>query len=174
MVKSLAKLLKRKRVKKDKSGDTNTTLKSKNELKKIPEKTKPTGEMGGSPSGERTPETGSQKHKHKRENESADLLAQNGYKIKQNPDTLPNGKNPDFEIEGKVFDNLAPDSSNIDQIRKGISNKVNSGQTERIVLNLDDSPFNPSDISDLLTRKPKEGLLEVIGIKNGEITQIFP
>ena len=143
-------------------------------MKNIQSHTKPTGVKGGKPAGKRTLETGSQKHKHMRENESADLLAKNGYKVKQNPDTLPNGKNPDFEIEGKVFDNLAPGSSNIDQVRKGISRKINEGQTERIVLNLDDSPFSPNDISDMLARKPKEGLSEVIGIKNGKITKIFP
>ena len=42
------------------------------------------------------------------------------------------------------------------------------------VLNLDDYPFKPSDIADILKRKPKEGLQEVIGIKDGNITQIFP
>lgn len=139
-----------------------------------PSRTKPTGKKGGKPEGERSPETGSQKDKHKRENESADLLAKNGYKIKQNPGTQPNGKNPDYEIEGNIFDAYSPDSPDINQVRKGISRKVNSGQTDRIVLNLDDSPFNGGDVKEMLARKPKEGLLEVIGTKNGQITQIFP
>jgi len=148
--------------------------KKANAAKNISSRTKPSGIKNGKPGGDRTPETGSQKRKHKRENQSADLLAKNGYKVKQNPGTQPNGKNPDFEIEGKIFDNLAPDTSNVDQVRKGISRKINEGQADRIVLNLDDTPLSPDDISDMLARKPKEGLSEVIGIKNGKITQIFP
>ena len=140
----------------------------------IPSVTTPTAKKGSKPSGDKSPETGSQKHKHQRENEAADLLAANGYNVKQNPGTLPNGKNPDYEIEGEIFDCLTPTSSNIDQIRTGISRKVNSKQADRIVLNLDDSPFSPEDISNMLARKPKEGLKEVIGIKDGKITQIFP
>jgi len=138
---------------------------------------KPTGNIGGKPSGEKSPilssDTAAKQRQIELENESAEILANNGYKVKQNPGELPNGKNPDFEIEGNVFDNLAPTSNNIDQVRKGISNKIRSGQTERIVLNLDDSIFDSSDIADLISRKPKEGLLELIVIKGGEITKIL-
>ena len=139
-----------------------------------PTKTIPTGKKGGKPEGSKSPETGSQKRKHQLENEAAELLAKNGYKVKQNPGTQPNGKNPDYEIEGNIFDCLSPGSSNIDQVRKGISTKVNSGQTDRIVLNLDDSKVSPDNVRDMLNRKPKTGLKEVIGVKDGQITQIFP
>jgi hypothetical protein len=134
-------------------------------------KTSPTG---GKPKGSKSPETGSQKHSHLRENQAADILAEKGYNVEQNPGTLPNGKNPDYKIEGEYFDCLSPESKNIDQIRKGMSRKVKSGQADRIVLNLDDSPFGPNDITDVLSRKPIENLQEVIGIKEGRIIQIFP
>jgi hypothetical protein len=62
-------------------------------------KTQPSGKKGGKPTGDRTPESGSQKHQHMRENQSADILADNGYKVEQNPGTLPNGKNPDYKDE---------------------------------------------------------------------------
>jgi hypothetical protein len=137
-------------------------------------KTEPTGVKGGKPRGERAPETGSQKRKHKRENESADTLADAGYDVDQGPHTKPNGKNPDYKIEGEYFDCLAPDTDSVDQVRKGISRKVKSGQTDRIILNMDDTDLKPSDITDILRRKPKSGLKEVVGIKKGKITQIFP
>ena len=55
-----------------------------------------------------------------------------------------------------------------------ISSKVKSGQTDRIVLNLNDSPLGLSDVQGVLSRKPVSGLQEVIGIKDGTLTHIFP
>lgn len=109
-----------------------------------------------------------------RENQAADILAEKGYIVEQNPGMLPNGKNPDYKIEGRYFDCLSPKSNNIDQIRKGISRKVRSGQADRIVLNLDDSLFVPNDITEVLSRKPIKNLQEVIGIKGSRIIQIYP
>ncbi|EDN70788.1 conserved hypothetical protein [Beggiatoa sp. PS] len=137
-------------------------------------RTQPTGRLNEKPRGNPAPETGSQKYTHQRENEAAQILAAQGYQIEQNPGTLPNGKNPDYKIEGQYFDCFAPTSNNIEQVRWGISRKVKSGQTERIILNLEDSLYEPNDIIELLSRKPKKGLKEVIGIKGGKITHIFP
>ncbi len=134
----------------------------------------PTGQRGGKPAGTKSPETGSQKQTHRRENQAAEFLAEKGYKIEQNPGTLPNGKNPDYRIEGRYFDCLSPKSDNISQIRKGISRKVRSGQADSIVLNLDDSPFDAGDISSILARKPIANLREVIGIKENRLVQIVP
>ncbi len=96
-------------------------------------RTEPSGQAGGSPRGERTsinPQSSSDKQRGlRRENESADILANKGYDVEQNPPALPNGKNPDYRIEGKTFDNFAPQSSKPEQVRKGISNKVKEGQT---------------------------------------------
>ena len=102
------------------------------------------------------------------------MLANKGYKVEQNPGTLPNGRNPDYKIEGEYVDCYAPKTDNIGKIRNKISKKVKNEQADRIVVNLDDCKFEPKDITDVLKRKPKDGLNEVIGIKNGEVTQIFP
>ena len=137
-------------------------------------RTQPTGLLGEKPTGNPASETGSHKNAHQRENQAAEILAAQGYQVEQSPGTLPNGKNPDYKIEGEYFDCLLPTSDNIEQVRRGISRKVKSGQTQRIILNLEDSPFEPSDIQQLLSRKPKKGLKEVIGIKGGKIIHIFP
>jgi hypothetical protein len=39
----------------------------------------------------------------RRENEWADVLAENGYDVEQNPPPKPNGKKPDYRIEGEYF-----------------------------------------------------------------------
>ena len=127
----------------------------------------------GTPGGERTEvDPRSSKDKQRgiiRENESADLLAANGYDVEQNPPTLPNGKNPDYLINGNVYDNLAPQSPKVEQVRKGISKKIKSGQTERIVLNLDDTPVSIDELRNLLNRKPVSGLKDLIIIKEGQV-----
>lgn len=141
--------------------------------------TSPTGRIGGKPKGVPADVDNKSLPREKRrgltrENESADTLAANGYDVDHHPE-LPNQKNPDFTIEGKKFDNLAPTSSNPEQVRKGISNKVNEGQADRIVLNLDEpTTVSPEDARNILLRKPIDGLQEVIAIKGGKIIHIFP
>jgi Contact-dependent growth inhibition CdiA C-terminal domain len=144
-----------------------------------PPHTKPSGERGGKPTGPRADEkrgSKEQRRGHKRENESADILANEGYNVKQGPPKQPNGTKPDYQIEGNTFDCYAPTSTNEDTIRKGISDKVRSGQADRIVLNLNDSKVTPEQMKSILSneRKPVPGLKEVITIKGGKITHIHP
>ncbi|MFD7846350.1 hypothetical protein ACFV4K_25830 [Nocardia sp. NPDC059764] len=110
--------------------------------------------------------------------ESAHVLAQHGYDILQNPGPVITStgrvKNPDYLIEGDYFDCLAPSSSNIDQVRKGISKKVSGEQARRIVLNLDQTRVGPADVAAILYRKPVADLKEVLAVKDGRIIQLYP
>jgi Uncharacterized protein conserved in bacteria len=110
----------------------------------------------------------------RRENESADTLAKHGYDVEQNPPPKPNGKEPDYRIEGEYFDCFSPDSGNVDQIRKGISRKVGEDQADRIILNLDDCPRSPDEIASVLRRKPIDGLKEIIIVKDGKVIPFYP
>ncbi|QLE57419.1 hypothetical protein [Nostoc sp. TCL26-01] len=110
----------------------------------------------------------------KRENESADILADKGYDVEQNPAPLPNGKKPDYKIEGETFDAYSPSSSNMETIRKNISQKIKEGQAERIILNLEDSNVKVNELESLLNRKPIDGLKEIIVIKDGLVIPLFP
>jgi Contact-dependent growth inhibition CdiA C-terminal domain len=115
----------------------------------------------------------------RRENEAADVLSRHGYDVEQKPPPRWNGKEPDYKIEGRYFDSYAPDSTNIDQVRSGISRKVRdreSGflQADRIVLDLQDCPFSSADVQDILARKPITGLREVIVIEDGIPGWLFP
>jgi Contact-dependent growth inhibition CdiA C-terminal domain len=72
-----------------------------------------------------------------------------GFDVEQNPPPKPNGKEPDYKIEGEYFDCYAPDSNKLDNVRDQISRKVKLGQADRIILNLDDSPRSMDEIKDV-------------------------
>lgn len=83
----------------------------------------------------------------KKENETADFLANKGYEIKMlnevnggNGHGIKATSNPDFLIEGKVFDCYAPTpNTKTDNVLRTITSKTKT-QAERIVLNVDNFP----------------------------------
>ena len=105
-------------------------------------------------SGTRTEIKGNKDNKRslQRENDSADLLVENGYNVEQNPnpsidDNIRKGKWPDYRINGKIFDNYTPNNqTDVEPIRNEISRKVKRGQTYRVVLNLEDSEVPIKDL----------------------------
>jgi hypothetical protein len=110
-----------------------------------------------------------------RENESANTLARSGYDVEQNP-SVPGPKNPDYRINGKIFDNIAPTTGNARNIATRIQEeKVGTGQADRVVLNLADSPVDVGVMRAQLHDWPIEGLKEVIAIdKQGTILHLYP
>ncbi len=129
----------------------------------------PTGAQPASPT-TRPPRTSALQ----RENESATTLARQGYDIEQTP-TVPGAKNPDYRIEGQVFDNYAPTSDNARNITDTIERKVVNGQTDRVVLNLTDNPVDLDAMRAQLRDWPIEGLNEVIVIdKQGNVLPFYP
>lgn len=109
-----------------------------------------------------------------RENESATTLARAGYDVEQNPD-VPGPKNPDYRIEGRIFDNIAPVTGNPRNIHSRIAEKVADGQTDRVVLNLADSPVDVERLRSQMRDWPIEGLKEVIVIdRNGTVLHLYP
>ncbi len=109
-----------------------------------------------------------------RENESADILAKNGYHVEQNPN-VPGGRNPDYRMEGKIFDNYAPTSADARNIAKEMEKKVNKLQADRIVLNLSDSPVDLAKMSAQLHDWPIQGLKEVKVIDaQGNVIDFYP
>jgi len=79
-----------------------------------------------------------------RENDSAVLLARAGYRVEQKP-VVPGRKEPDYRIEGRIFDNYAPSTSRARNIRRIErveiwdlirKDKVVAEQASRIILNL--------------------------------------
>lgn len=111
------------------------------------------------------------------ENEAAATLAQAGYDVEQNP-SVPGAKNPDYKIEGKVFDCVAPTSANPYSIWSNVKkNKIDKGQTERVVINID-APDAQVDVNALRKQfqdHPMPGLKEVKVIgAGGAVIDIYP
>lgn len=98
-----------------------------------------------------------------RENEGAAILSKNGYHVEQNPVT-PGVKNPDYKINGEVFDNIAPKTNSVRNIYDRALEKVNSGQTNNVVINLADTKASVSDLQKQFSDWPIKGLDKVIVI----------
>ena len=137
--------------------------------------TTPSGrpDPNAAPRGPRTKTRGNQQLR--RENETADIMARNGYDVEQNPDPKDNGREPDYKIEGHYWDNYAPDSPSVDTIRSGISNKVKTGQADSVTLRLDDTTVTQAELRHRLETRPIKGLREVKIISgDGTISHFYP
>jgi hypothetical protein len=94
--------------------------------------------------------------------------------VEQNP-TVPGRKNPDYRIEGRIFDNYAPSTSNARSIVEELNRKAGEGQADRIILNLADSDALRHQIRQALADYGSSKLKEVILIdKAGRITKFYP
>jgi len=112
------------------------------------------------------------------ENRAADVLAQNGYDVERNPvipEILPN---PDYRIEGEIFDCYAPrykrDPRRIFNHVK--SEKIETGQTQRVVLNLDDTRVRIKALRREFDRRRNEvpDLQQVLAVKGNTVFKVFP
>lgn len=169
-------------LKHDSGGDGGGTPK-KNEGMGNVNRTEPSLPKGGKPKGKHADEVD---RGIKRQNETADLLAENGYDIEM-LDEINGGNgyginpesNPDFLIEGKPFDCYSPDSNtSIDNVSRAITKKTKN-QTESIILNLDDFPLEKvNDLFETILRKTNPNgdlkrLQELFVVKDGIITKLF-
>lgn len=107
------------------------------------------------------------------ENEAAVTLAQDGYQVQQ-----LGGKNPDYRIEGQIFDCAAPESANAYSIWSNIQkNKIDKGQTQRMIINLNtpDAKVSVDALRQQFQDHPMPGLKEVKVIASGgAIIEIYP
>lgn len=85
-------------------------------------------------------------------------------------------RNPDYLIEGVVFDFYSPaENTKVRNVASVIEEKVmQKGQAERVVLNLDDWNGNVDELVRQLNDYPIEGLKEVIIVYNGTVRSIYP
>jgi hypothetical protein len=109
-----------------------------------------------------------------RENESARLLAENGYEVEQNPVSELSRKKPDYKLNGEYADCYAPSTSNPRSIVGGIAKKVNERQAQRIILNLDDSQVTLEALKKSLLGSPVADLKEIIVIQGGKLLLFYP
>jgi Contact-dependent growth inhibition CdiA C-terminal domain len=109
-----------------------------------------------------------------RENESAEVLAKNGYEVEQNPAIPGTGKKPDYRVEGQIFDNYAPTTDSPRNIWKEVQRKVIAGQTKRIIVNLHDSKVDLPTLTKQFADWPISDLEQVLVIHGRQVTQIWP
>jgi len=115
-----------------------------------------------------------------RENESADLLAKAGFKVEQRPQVSGTTRRSDFRIEGRVFDNYAPSTSNPRSIwtvinKTKVNPPVKSMQADRIVLSLRDSRVDLSALLRQFRDWPMANLKEVLVVtREGSIVPFWP
>ncbi|MDB6371834.1 hypothetical protein PH362_07685, partial [Photorhabdus bodei] len=98
-----------------------------------------------------------------RENESAKILAQNGYHVEQNPKVIGD-KKPDYKINGEIFYNYAPRSSSVRNIWSEVKGKVDEGQTKNVVINISDTKVTLNDLKNQFSKYPINGLDKIIVI----------
>lgn len=144
--------------------------------------TKPSLEKGGKPKGKYTNKANTGL---KRQDEAADLLASEGYDITMleeidggNGYGIAEGSNPDFLIEGEVFDCYTPlENTPFKNIKNTLGKKLKT-QAEKMVLNLDEYPIEAiDDLKSFLLSQTENGdlkrLQELIVIRDGKIITWF-
>jgi hypothetical protein len=99
-------------------------------------------------------------------------LARHGYDVEQNP-ALPGSKRPDYLIEGRVFDHVAPETDRARNIWSRVEEKVVKGQASRVVVCLDGARIRVDELREQF-RWPIPGLEEVLVIRRGEVRRLFP
>lgn len=116
------------------------------------------------------------------ENDAADQLARSGYRIEQNPkvrdsDGIDTNRDPDFRIEGRIFDCYAPtENKGIRGIWSEVQEKVViKQQTKNVVINLTKWSGDEAALLKQFKEWEIQGLEEVIAIKkDGKIISVFP
>ncbi|MFC4109922.1 CdiA C-terminal domain-containing protein [Micromonospora zhanjiangensis] len=121
------------------------------------------------------------------ENECADKVAGNGFRVHQNPtrqevasarrdtgDTGKPEKAPDFLIEGHVFDCYAPTAPvPARAVWSAVERKVEAEQTQRVMLNLHDWQGDIAALHKQFDDWPIAGLKELAAVtRSGAIIQI--
>lgn len=131
------------------------------------------------PGGRRTPvppeETPENRRALELENQTADVLAKAGYDVEQNPPQRENGKRPDYLVEGKYFDNVAPTTDNARNIASRIAEKVADGQVSRVTINISDTDVALGTLQQQLRDYPIAGLEEVLLVnEHGALGRFYP
>ncbi|NVI98770.1 hypothetical protein HV824_11645 [Myxococcus sp. AM009] len=115
------------------------------------------------------------------ENESADVLAREGYQVEQlaQPSTSPSERRPDYKINGFHWDNYAPLGDKprnmwswIDESK--VNPKGKQQQANRIVLNLKNSKASVGAVRKQFNDYPMPNLKEVIVIdRSGTVHHVY-
>jgi hypothetical protein len=112
----------------------------------------------------------------RKQQQAGDILARAGYHVEHEPRIPGAAKNPDYLIEGKVFDCYAPVTSDPDAIWYTVKQKVSKGQADRTVLTLQGNPgVDLGALKSVFDNYPMLGLKELILITpEGGVAHLWP
>ncbi|MDQ8726859.1 hypothetical protein [Bradyrhizobium sp. LHD-71] len=156
--------------------------------------TRPTGEIGAAPTGTRRVNrkgaTPDDKAQIASEQEVADRLAAQGYRVIEQPAAgenpilttermralgLRERAKPDLLVEGRVFDIYTPEKDDVRSVRDGIAKKVvRYNQTDRVVVDLRGTSVIEADVRAAIRATPIPGLKEVITLTDQGLGRAFP
>ncbi|WP_304944291.1 hypothetical protein [Vallitalea guaymasensis] len=141
--------------------------------------TEPELPNGGSPKGNYEVPDPNDLRPITRQNEAADLFANKGYDLEMLPEKvggngygIKNTSNPDYLINGEVFDCYSPDTSNVRNIWSTVQYKTQE-QASRVVLNLDDFTGSMDDLAKQFLDWEINSLDELLVIKDGNISRLI-
>lgn len=141
----------------------------------------PTAQPAGTPTAINPRETTENRDALDRENTSASIMARRGFNVTQNPTEPQRGdprldaeKNPDYVVEGEVFDHYAPTTPRWRNIRIAMMAKIKSGQTRRIALCLDGTPITAEQVIENITKTEIVGLEQLLITKGGKVIGAWP
>ncbi|WP_175440729.1 CdiA C-terminal domain-containing protein [Micromonospora yangpuensis] len=122
------------------------------------------------------------------ENECADTLARAAYQVRQNPtrpeitqarhdtgDTGKPDKDPDYLVEGHVFDCYSPTATKaVRGVWTAVEEKISGQQTQRVVINLHDWRGDITALQKQFDDWPIPHLKEVAAVtRNGDIIEFL-
>lgn len=108
-----------------------------------------------------------------RENDGAQILADSGFHVEQNPVLLNTNKKPDYKINGEVFDCYSPSGSSVTNMHGKVERKILEEQTESVVINMADTSATFEAVKKQFMDWPIPGLKKIIVIDQfGKITRI--
>ena len=108
-----------------------------------------------------------------RENDGAQILADSGFHVEQNPVLLNTNKKPDYKINGEIFDCYSPSGSSVRNMHSEVENKILREQTESVVINMADTSATFEAVKQQFMDWPIPGLKKIIVIDQfGKITRI--
>jgi hypothetical protein len=107
---------------------------------------------------------------------AGNYLAAGGYDVVHEPNVAGTLKNPDYLVEGKVFDCYAPATSDPDKIWWGVKDKVAAGQADRIVLSLEGNEgADLASLKSTFDNYPMKGLKELMVVTpEGGVAHLWP
>lgn len=107
------------------------------------------------------------------QNRTALALARAGFRVRRLPNT-GEGVNPDFEVEGRIFDCYSPNQgTTADSVVTRIRKKSKL-QASRFVVNLDRGGLEIDDVRARLAQARPSRIREVFVVRNDAVSRIWP